>query len=127
MIATVLARGDRPATSIGATFLDTLNDPNWCGGMKNVADVWRRNARQHREAIIAAIDASSEKIVRVRAGYLLEEVAGIEDTRIGAWVAAAQRGSSRKLDPSQPYAPRFSERWMLSINVDDSSLPAITA
>jgi predicted transcriptional regulator of viral defense system len=113
-------------TPIGMSFRDTLAAPAWCGGMPTIVALWRINAAGHRDAIIEAISASDEKIVRVRAGYLLEEMLGIEDPRIEAWVADAQRGSSRKLDPSAPYAPRFSARWMLSINVDDATLPATT-
>jgi predicted transcriptional regulator of viral defense system len=82
---------------------------------------------RHLDAIIAAIDLSPEKIVRVRADYLLEEVLGVADPRVARWVADAQRGSSRKLDPAAAYAGRFSKRWMLSINLDDPSLPAVAA
>jgi hypothetical protein len=120
--------GDGPlrVTPIGTTFRDTLVTPGWCGGMPAIVALWRGHAASHRDAIIEAIARSEEKIVRVRAGYLLEEVLGIEDPRIASWVTDAQRGSSRKLDPSAPYAPRFSARWMLSINVEDPTLPATT-
>lgn len=111
-------------TDLGTTFRDTLLSPQWCGGMQTIVDIWRKHAGQHREAIIAAIDTSPEKIVRVRAGYLLEEVLAIQDPRIANWVVDAQRGSSRKLDPSSTFAPRFSARWMLSINIEDDTLPA---
>ena len=118
--------GDGPVrvTPIGMTFQDTLAKPSWCGGMPTIVALWRGHAASHRDASIEAITWSEEKIVRGRAGYLLEEVLGIEDPRIDSWVTDAQRGSSRKLDPSAPYAPRFSARWMLSINVEDPTLPA---
>jgi hypothetical protein len=112
---------------IGMTFRDTLAAPAWCGGMAAVVAIWRRHARAHAEEIIIAISACREKIVRVRAGYLLEEFLEISDPRIAAWTIDAQRGSSRKLDPAGPYASRFSARWMISINVTDEDLPATTA
>lgn len=111
----------------GATFRDTLAAPGWCGGMDRVIAIWRTYGPRHADAIICAVAEASEKIVRVRAGYLLEEVLGIRDPRIEAWLADAQRGSSRKLDPTAPYTGRFSARWMLSINVDTPELPATTA
>ena len=84
------------------------------------------HAVRHLDAIVEAVDAGSEKILQVRAGYLLEEAIGISDPRIDVWARSAQRGSSRKLDSAAPYANRFSERWMLSINVPDSTLPSRT-
>lgn len=119
--------GSLRATALGETFRDTLDKPEWCGGISAVITLWRRHARSHVDAIIEAITASSEKILRVRAGYLLEEVLGIDEPRISAWISAAQRGSSRKLDSASPYASTYSARWMLSINVDDPSLPSKTS
>jgi predicted transcriptional regulator of viral defense system len=103
--------------TIGQTFLDTLTEPGLCGGMSHVLDVWREHARLYLDDIIATVDQTSYKIVRVRAGYILEEVIGIQDARVMEWTNDAARGGSRLLDPSKPYAPVFSERWMISINV----------
>jgi predicted transcriptional regulator of viral defense system len=114
------------ATAIGETYRDTLNNPAWCGGIDAVIGTWRKHAGEYREAIIETISESDEKILRVRAGYLLDEVLGIKDPRMEAWIADAQRGSSRKLDAAAPYAGNFSARWMLSINVPDPSLPSTT-
>ena len=119
--------GSLRVTPIGESFRETLTDPGWCGGMPAIVALWRTHASSHLDAIIGAIAGSSEKIVRVRAGYLLEEVLGVDDPRIHLWVTDAQRGSSRKLDPTAAYAPRFSARWMLSINVQDPTLPATEA
>jgi predicted transcriptional regulator of viral defense system len=103
-------------SSIGRTFADMLSEPSLCGGMHHVIGIWEEEAEEWLDDIITAIDESSSKIVKVRAGYLLAERIGLQDARIDSWVQFAQRGGSRKLDPDAPYAPRFSETWMLSLN-----------
>ncbi len=103
-------------STIGQTFLDMVTRPVWCGGMAHVIEVWEREAQLHVEEIISSVENSSIKLPKVRAGYILDEILNISDERVLAWRALAQRGSSQKLDPEQPYAPTFSELWMLSLN-----------
>jgi len=105
-------------SAIGPTFVDTLTEPGRCGGMAAVLKVWNRHARQHAPEIVEALDRSASKMVKVRAGYIFTERLAIETPAIAAWQAFAQRGGSRRLDPEQPYAPTFSERWMISLNVE---------
>ncbi len=113
----VSVRGERSRiTSIGRTFADMLSEPHLCGGVRHVIDVWEDEAGKWSSDIIEAVDQLDSKIVKVRAGYLLSEVLGIEDDHIVAWEIFAQRGGSRKLDPDAPYAPTYSERWMISLN-----------
>ena len=112
--------------SIGDAFRQSIENPLWCGGIRNIVRIWKRHGITHHNKIIKAVEGAPEKIVKVRAGYLLNEVLGITNPAIDNWLRYAQRGSSRKLDPSSPYASRFSERWMLSINVEDPSLPSQT-
>lgn len=110
-------RGERTRiTSIGRTFVDMLSEPALCGGIRHVLDIWARDAEQWAPQIIEEVERTDAKIVKVRAGYLLSEVLGVEDARIDDWDRFAQRGGSRKLDPDAPYAPTFSERWMISLN-----------
>lgn len=103
--------------TVGQVFLDMVTRPAWCGGMAHVVEVWEREALAHLDEIIASVEQSSIKLPKVRAGYLLNEMLGVADQRVLAWRVFAQRGSSQKLDPEQPYAPTFSEAWMLSLNV----------
>ena len=104
-------------TSIGQTFADMLNEPHLCGGMHHVLDVWESEADQWLSEIVVAIDQLDSKIAKVRAGYILTEVMDIDHPTLHKWEHFAQRGGSRKLDPDADYAPEFSERWMISINV----------
>lgn len=116
--ATVAIR-DTPIriATIGRTFVDTLADPVWCGGMNHVLDVWAESAATYLEEIVAAVDRSSSAIVKVRAGYLLQERLRLTHPKVDTWKIFAGRGSSRKLDPERPFDARHSEAWMLSLNV----------
>lgn len=104
-------------SEIGATFLDMLNNPAMCGGMEHILEVWKEHAPLYLEEIITAATNSPTKIAKVRAGYILDELLNIKDSRIDDWLSAAQRGSSQLLNPEQPFSSRFSEKWMISLNV----------
>jgi hypothetical protein len=102
--------------TIGQTFLDTLDNPDLCGGMVEVLEIWTAHAGIYVDDIVAAVDRHESGIVKIRAGYILDEMLGISDERIQAWRRFAQRGGSRLLDPAKVYAPRYSEKWMISLN-----------
>ncbi len=104
-------------SKIGYTFLDMLSNPELCGGMPHVIDVWKENAKTYLDEIIEAIDQSPKSIIKCRAGYIIDEVLNIQNDCVNNWMKFAQRGGSRILDPNSPYAPKFSEKWMISINV----------
>lgn len=118
--APTLAVGLARVSVIGETFADTLAEPARCGGMVAVLKIWENHARRHVPEIVAALERAASKIVKVRAGYILTERLGVETPEIQAWQSFAQRGGSRRLDPERAYAATFSERWMLSLNVEDS-------
>jgi len=107
---------DRVAT-YGQTFLDMVSEPELCGGMAHVIEVWREHASERREEIIEAVDGSAISIAKCRAGHILEERVGIEDARIERWRVAARRGGSRRLDPARPFSSNYSGTWMISLNV----------
>ncbi len=84
--------------------------------MHHVLNVWQSEAGVYLDDIVEAVDRDHRAIVKVRAGHILEERIGLDHVVLKRWQAFAQRGGSRRLDPSKPYAPVFSEKWMISLN-----------
>ena len=108
--------GIRLAT-IGQTFLDMLQRPELCGGMSHVLDIYVEHAENWLEEIVASVDSASGKLVKSRAGYILEERLGLHHKKFQTWKDLGQRGGSQKLDPTKAFASEYSESWMISLNV----------
>lgn len=106
-------------SSIGRTFLDMLKMPDFCGGIYHVLDVYKENAEQYLKLITDEIEQHGNAIDKVKAGYVLEERLGLSNETINSWSKYAQRGGSRKLVAKNSYSERFSEKWQLSINIDE--------
>lgn len=104
--------------TIGRTFLDMIRDPDLCGGIRHVLDVYRDNSAKYQQLILAEANRHGTPIDKVRLGYILEDVCGLHDVVLEEWIKFAQRGGSRKLYAKGEYRPTYSERWCLSLNVD---------
>ncbi|RIX31856.1 type IV toxin-antitoxin system AbiEi family antitoxin domain-containing protein [Sphingomonas edaphi] len=102
---------------LGRVFVDMLDQADLCGGIHHVLDVFHRYAEDNMDEIINAVEAFDSPILKVRAGYILDELLGVSNPAVEKWMACAQRGGSRKLDPKSPYGSRFSEKWMIALNV----------
>ena len=106
-------------STLGRCFLDMVREPELCGGIHHVVEVFENEGPVHADAIITELNQHGNKLERARAGYLLEsanpELA--KHPTLEQWASEVTRGGSRKLDPSADYADTFSERWALSINV----------
>jgi len=103
--------------TIGRTFLNMVQQPARCGGIRHVLEVFEQHAESHLDLLMDELEQHGNFIDRIRAGYILEERCDIRHERIDRWVRHAQRGGSRKLDPQAEYSSRYSDRWSLSINV----------
>lgn len=104
-------------TTLAQTFVDGLLEPELCGGMAHVLNVWKSHAVEHLGDVLRLVDSCESPITKVRAGYILEDIMSLSDPMIESWKQHAQRGSSRKLDPAKPFSEKHSKTWMLSINV----------
>ncbi|MCA6622295.1 MAG: hypothetical protein IM542_06905, partial [Pseudanabaena sp. M165S2SP1A06QC] len=93
-------------STIGRTFLDMLRNPELCGGINHILDVFDEYGEKYLRLITDDIDKNGEPIDKVRAGYILNERLGINNNEIiNGWSSLAQRGGSRKLDSSSEYSP----------------------
>ena len=110
-------RDNTRLSTIGQTFLDMLQKPDLCGGMGHVLDVWEEHAKTYLDEIVQAVDAASSKLVKSRAGYIIEERLKLPHPQVESWKALSQRGGSRKLDPTKAFVPTYSDTWMISLNV----------
>lgn len=117
--ATPVAIADSQAriAEIGRVFVDMLDQPALCGGIQHVLSCFERHAEAWLDEIVAGVDANDSPIVKVRAGYILDEELELDVPALARWIRCAQRGGSRKLDPHAPYGNRFSEKWMIALNV----------
>ena len=105
-------------STIGRTFLDMLREPDFCGGIYHMLDVYKEFGPRYLTLIADEIDRHGSKIDKVRAGYILQERLELSDPRIEKWQEFVQRGGSRKLHSKSPYSNEYSEKWCLSINIE---------
>lgn len=104
-------------STIGRTFLDMLQNPELCGGINHVIDVFESFGAQYLKLIVDDVNQHGKPIDKVRAGYILEERMGLQNKHFEDWMNYVQRGGSRKLDAAAEYEPKWSEKWCLSLNV----------
>lgn len=105
-------------STIGRTFLDMIREPDLCGGIHHVLDVYEQHSSRYLNLIVDEVDRHGRIIDKIRVGYVLDERMGLSDSRIDGWTKFAQRGGSRKLHAGSPYSPDHSEKWCLSTNID---------
>lgn len=85
---TIRGRSMRVST-IGRTFLDMLQSPQLCGGMRHVIEVFREYAVTYLMPIIYEADQYGGSIDKVRAGYLLDELMGLGNETTEKWTEFA--------------------------------------
>ena len=108
-------------STIGRTFLDMIREPDLCGGIYHVLEVYADHASRYLRLIVDTVDRHGSKIEKVRVGYLLGERLGLAHPTIETWRPLAQRGGSQKLYAKAPYSPNFSEEWCLSLNIEETA------
>lgn len=116
-----IAVRDQPLrmATIARTYLDMIREPDLCGGIYHVLDVYQEHVERYLQIVVDEIDRHGTKIEKIRAGYILEERLSLNHETINSWVKVVQRGGSRKLYAHSEYSPRFSEKWCLSINIEE--------
>ena len=102
------------------TLLDGLRTPNKCGGILEVLEAWQNSSEQIKlERMIEYVEKFDSAVMRQRVGLLLETFE-LTHPQLADWQGRLQRGGSLKLVSGEPYAPTYSNRWNLSINLPRS-------
>lgn len=109
-------------SGIGRTFLDMIRDPDLCGGIYHVLEVYAQKAPRYSRLILDEVERHGSQIDKARVGYIFNERLHLFDPVIELWAAKVQRGGSRKLVAQNPYRPVFSEKWALSINIEEEAV-----
>lgn len=107
------------------TVLDGLRQPEYCGGITEVAKgLWIRRTNLDVGRIIDYAKQLQVGAVSRRLGYLLEFY-GIGTA--SAWERLRERGTRTYslLDPVMPPQGKFNRRWHLRLNVDPEELRAL--
>jgi hypothetical protein len=76
------------------------------------------------DAVVYQVERLGVVVLRQRVGFVMERL-GLSHAALGEWCARTDRGGSRKLLASAPYAPRYDESWDLSINAPTDALKEI--
>ncbi len=108
-------------STIGRTFLDMLRNPELCGGINHVLEIYENHAQSYLKLITNEINLHGAPIDKVRAGYIMGERLKMDFDELSEWAKQAQRGGSRKLDASSEYEPVWSDTWCLSLNIIENS------
>lgn len=103
-------------SDIERSLIESLQWPEYAGGMNHVLDAWRMGAYLFDPNIILEYtERFGINLLRQRVGFVLEEL-GISHPLLDQWASQASRGGSSKLVTSKPYDSNYSERWNLSLN-----------
>lgn len=98
------------------TLIESLQWPNYSGGIANVIRAW--DIAQDFVDIDKIVDYTERfgiKVLRQRVGFVAEEI-GYRHPQFDLWAETSIRGSSNKLVGTEPVSSTYSGRWNLSIN-----------
>jgi predicted transcriptional regulator of viral defense system len=109
-------------TDLERTLLDGLRFPDRSGGGMETLRMWKRAVPKLRLDVLLDYTARfKQTLLRQRVGFLLEHMQ-LTAPILEDWAKNSVRGSSARLIANLDFAPVYSERWNLSINVPDTIL-----
>lgn len=112
-------------SDVERTLLDGLRQPEYCGGVTEVAKgLWIRRADVNVDRLVAYARRLNVGAVTRRLGFLLEvHDLGTHSDRERLRVDAT--GSYSPLDPALPAEGKYSARWHLRLNVNPEEFQAV--
>lgn len=113
-------------TDTERTLLDCLQEPMKAHGVATVLRAWLTASESWSlERLLRYVARVESPVLCQRVGFVLETL-GVRHPTLDAWAAGSVRGGSMKLVADAPYAPIYSERWCLSLNVPAETLDELS-
>ena len=105
--------------SIGGLFIDMIENPDLCGGINHVIDIYLEYGQVCKKDIFTSLVEASV-ITQARVGFIFDKVLEEVDPYIAQLKnnQINERGGSRKFVSTEPYSDTFSPEWNISLNVD---------
>lgn len=98
------------------TLIDSLQAPDYAGGIVNVLRAWGIGMDFiNLDKIVDYTERYDVRIIRQRVGFISESL-GLSHPRFDVWASESVRGGSSKLVSSAPFSSDYSERWNISLN-----------
>lgn len=104
------------------TLIDSLQAPDYAGGIVNVLRAWRMGLDFiNLDRIVDYTERYNVGIIRNRVGFIAESL-GLSHPRFDVWARESVRGGSSKLVSSAPFSSDYSKRWNISLNASIGEL-----
>lgn len=104
------------------TLIDSLQAPDYAGGIVNVLRAWRMGFDFiNLDRIVDYTERYNVGIIRNRVGFIAESL-GLSHPRFDVWASESVRGGSSKLVSSAPFSSDYSKRWNISLNASIGEL-----
>ena len=102
--------------TIEALFIDCLREPDLCGGLDHVIDIYEEYGENFSNKLIDYTDKNGSLIDKARVGFILEKFCEVQSNRFQFWKKQMIRGGSRTFYSKNSHSSWYDPEWCISLN-----------
>jgi len=102
--------------AIEPLLIDCLKNPELCGGLDHVIDIFEEYGASLSARLIEYTDQKGSLMDKARIGFILEKVCDVKSNRFQYWKPQMLRGGSRIFSPKNPHSSWYDPDWLISLN-----------